>query len=68
MSESSEVVGGGTSASTAIALDASAVSSLVEEGGGRTTPEDAPLGRKGLISSEQPSTEGRWHLWERQHE
>ena len=40
MSESFEVVGGGTSASTVAALDASAVSAPVEEGGGGTTPED----------------------------
>ena len=44
MSESSEVVGGGTLASAVAALDASTVSAPVEEGGGRTTPEDAPLG------------------------
>ena len=47
MSESSEVVGGGTSESTATAPDASAVSTPIEEGGGGTTPEDAPLGREG---------------------
>ena len=37
MSESFEVVGGGTSAATA----------PIEEGGGRTSPEDAPLGPEG---------------------
>ena len=47
MSEPSELVGGGTSPSTEAAPDASAVSALVEEGGGGTTPEDAPLGREG---------------------
>ena len=45
MSESTEVVGGGTSTSTSAAPDASAVSTPVEEGGGGTTPNDAPLGR-----------------------
>ena len=44
MSESSEVVGGGTSALVAPALDASAVSAPVEEGERGTTPDDAPLG------------------------
>ena len=47
MSESFEVVGGGTSASTTATIDVSAVSAPVEEGGGGTTPEDAPLGREG---------------------
>ena len=47
MSESSEIVGGGTSVLTAAVLDVSAVSALVEEGGGGTTPEDAPLGHEG---------------------
>ena len=47
MSESSEVVGGGTSASAVAISDASVVSAPVEEGGRGTTPEDAPLGREG---------------------
>ena len=47
MLESSEVVGGGTSASTAAAPDVSAISIPVEEGGGGITPKDAPLGREG---------------------
>ena len=47
MSESSEVVGGGTSPSPTAAPDASAVSAHVEEGGGGTTLDDAPLGRVG---------------------
>ena len=42
MSESSEVVGGGTSASAAAAPDASAVAAPVEERGRGTTPEDSP--------------------------
>ena len=45
MSELSEIVGGGTSASVAAAPAASAVSAPVEEGGGGTAPEDTPLGR-----------------------
>ena len=45
MSESSEVVGGGMSA--AVAPEVSAVSTLVEEGGGGTPLEDAPLGPEG---------------------
>ena len=44
MSESSEVIGGGTSA-LAVAPDALAVSPPIEEGGGGTAPEDSPLGR-----------------------
>ena len=47
MSESFEVVGGGTSASTVVAPDASAVSAPVEERGGGITPDDTPLGRVG---------------------
>ena len=47
MSESSEVVSGGTSASVVAAPDASTVSALVEEEGGGTTPDDAPLECKG---------------------
>ena len=54
MSKSFEVVGGGTSASIAATLDALAASAPVEEGGGGTTPEDAPLGRVGSTLSEQP--------------
>ena len=45
MSESSEVVGGGTSASAVVIPDASVVSAPVEEGGGGTAPKDTPLGR-----------------------
>ena len=44
MSESSEVVGGGTAASVAAAPDASAASAPVEEGARGPTPDDAPLG------------------------
>ena len=47
MSESSEVVSGGTLAIAAATPDVSTVLALVEEEGGGTTPEDAPLGRKG---------------------
>ena len=45
MSESSEVVGGGTSASPAVvaAPDASAYASLVEVGVGGTAPEGSTL-------------------------
>ena len=43
MSESSEAVGGGTSAS----LKVSAAAVPVEEGGGGTPLDDAPLGREG---------------------
>ena len=43
MSESSEVVDGGTLALAATVPDASVVSVPVEEGGGGTTPEDSPL-------------------------
>ena len=45
MSESSEVVGGGTSA--AAAPEVSAAMAPVEEGRGGTSPEDAPLGPEG---------------------
>ena len=45
MSESFEVVGRGTLAPTT--PDTSVVSVPVEEGGGGTTPDDAPLGRVG---------------------
>ena len=46
MSESSEVVGGGTSSAAAVAAapEVSTISTLVEEGGEGTSPEDAPLG------------------------
>ena len=44
MSELSEVVDGGISASAVVAPDASIVSAPVEEGGGGTAPEDSPLG------------------------
>ena len=44
MSESFEVVGGGTSALAVVAPDASTVSAPVEEGGGGTAPEDTLLG------------------------
>ena len=47
MSESSEVVGGGTSASAVATPDISATSALVEKGGGGTSPEDVPLGPEG---------------------
>ena len=46
MSESSEIVSGGTLV-VATALDVSAVATPVEEGGGGTSPEDAPLGPEG---------------------
>ena len=46
MSESSEVVGGGTSAS-ASAPEVSAAAIPVEEGEGGTPLDDAPLGREG---------------------
>ena len=45
MSESSEVVSGGTSA--AAAPEVSAASTHVEKGGGGTSPKDAPLGPEG---------------------
>ncbi len=44
MSESFEVVGGGTSASAAPAPDVSVAP--IEEGGGKTTPENAPQGHE----------------------
>ena len=47
MSESSEVVSGGTSESAATPPDVSATSAPVEEGEGGTVPDDAPLGREG---------------------
>ena len=46
MSESSEAIGGGTSA-LAAAPEVSAVAVPVEEGGGRTPLDDAPQGREG---------------------
>ena len=45
MSKSSEVVGGGTSAT---APEVSATAAPVEEGGGGTSLEDAPRGPEGL--------------------
>ena len=45
MSKSSEVVGGGTS--VAVALEVLAASTPVEEGGGGTSPDYAPLGPEG---------------------
>ena len=45
MSESSKVVGGGTS--TAAAPEVSATSTFVEKEGGGTSPEDVPLGPEG---------------------
>ena len=47
MFESSKVVGGGTSALAVAAPDASTASAPVEEGGGGTAPDDAPLGCEG---------------------
>ena len=47
MSESSEVVDGGTLASAATALDVSAASAPVDEGRGGITPEGASLGHEG---------------------
>ena len=47
MSESSEAVGGGTSASIAV-LEVSAAAVPVEAGGGGTPLDDAPLGREGV--------------------
>ena len=46
MSESSEAVDGGTSASTAVP-EVSAAAVPVEEGGGGTPLDDAPQGREG---------------------
>ena len=46
MSESSKVVGGGTSAATP-APEVSAASTPVEKGGGGTPLEDAPQGPEG---------------------
>ena len=47
MSESSEVVGGGTSASAAATPDVSAALAPIEEGGRGTVLDYAPLGREG---------------------
>ena len=48
MSKSSEVVSGGTSAvATATAPEVSVAVAPVEEGGGGTSQEDAPLGPEG---------------------
>ena len=63
MSESSEVVSGGISASAAPPLNASTASATVEEGGGGTTPDDAPLGRVGLtlqVSNPLPKEGGTY--------
>ena len=62
MSESSEVVGGGTSALVAAALDASAVSAPIEEGGGGTTPEDTSRTRRAnfQVSSPLPKEGGTY--------
>ena len=59
MSESFEVVGGGASAP---ALDASAVSTLVEEGGGGITPEDTFRTRRAnfQVSSPLPKEGGTY--------
>ena len=46
MSESSEVVDGGTSASAVAAPDVLTVSTPVEEGGGGTALDGAPLGHE----------------------
>ena len=48
MFESFEVVDGGTSTSAAAIPDVSAVSTPVEEGGGGTILDDAPLEREGV--------------------
>ena len=45
--ESSEVVGGETSIAVIATPDVSTASKLVEEEGGGTSPEDAPLGPEG---------------------
>ena len=47
MSKSSKVVDGGTSALAAVTPDVSTAFTLVEEGGGGTALDDAPLGREG---------------------
>ena len=54
MSESSEVVSGGTSALAAVAPDASAVLTPVEEGGGGTTPEGSTLGHRANSQMSSP--------------
>ena len=68
MSKSSEIVGGGTLASTAAAPDALAVSAPVEEGGGGTTPEDTHFGFETLVEVFFFFFRGRvffvcWSLW-----
>ena len=52
MSESYELIGGGTSASAAAAPDTLASLAPVEEEGGGITPEDAPLDPKDQLLSE----------------
>ena len=48
MSESSVAVGGGTAASASAAAPEVSVAAIpVEEGGGETLLDDAPLGREG---------------------
>ena len=51
MSESSEVVDGGTSALAVVAPDILVASAPVEEGRGGTTPEDAPQRINSQVSS-----------------
>ena len=58
MSESFEAIGGGTSASPEV----STAAVPVEEGGGGTPLDDAPLGEKEQLSTKHPSDEERWHL------
>ena len=62
MSESSEVVDEGTSASATAAPDASAVSAPVEEGGRGTTPEDTSRTRRAnfQVSSPLPKEGGTY--------
>ena len=48
MSESFKAVGGGTSASAAVAPDVSAASAPIEEGGRGVALDDVPLGREGV--------------------
>ena len=55
MSESSEAVGGGPSASAA-APEVSTAAVPVEEGRGGTPLDDAPLGREGATQQSSPLT------------
>ena len=48
MSESSEVVGGGTSVAAVATPEVSALATPIEEGGGGTSLEDASQGLEGL--------------------